>query len=168
MSHSRNGLKPEHVLIHVVRPALDALDMGGASAEQLLMGTAAQESNFRYLSQLAYPDTGKRGPALGLWQMEPATHNDIWANYLRFRHLIAKVVSQMGGGDSDELAWNLQYAAAMARLQYRRAPAPLPEAGDSEGMARYWKRWYNTLEGAGNPEEFLANWHRFELPGLWA
>lgn len=180
MSRSRNGLKPEHVLIHVVRPTIEALDMDGLSAEQLLMGTVAQESNFRFLSQLAHPVTGRRGPALGIFQMEPATHDDIWRNYLYHRTGLASTVAWVAGTfdeyapmqqlqpEADTLTWNLRYACAMARLHYRRVPDALPPAGDEEAMARYWKRWYNTPAGAGTEEEFLANWHRFGLSALWA
>lgn len=168
MSRRRDGLKPEHVLLYVVRPTLRALNMHGRAAEQLLMGTAAQESHFRYLSQLGL------GPALGLFQMEPATHDDIWAHYIRYRPEVADPVRRLaapvghGHPSSSELSWNLRYAAAMARVHYRRVPAPLPDAGDVEGLAFYWKEFYNTAAGAGTPDEFITNWVAFDLDRLWA
>jgi hypothetical protein len=59
------------------------------------------------------------------------------------------------------------YAAAMARLRYRRAPGRLPAAGDVAGMAAYWKRHYNTPLGRGVPAEFAARLAR-ALPLLSA
>ena len=66
----------------IVKPALEAIGYYSPAAEALIMGTAAQESHLKYVKQLG------DGPALGLFQMEPATHDDIWANYLRFRGVI--------------------------------------------------------------------------------
>jgi hypothetical protein len=48
------------------------------AAEELLLGTALQESGLIYRRQL------NNGPALGLFQMEPATHDDIWADFLTY------------------------------------------------------------------------------------
>jgi hypothetical protein len=35
---------------------------------------------------------------------------------------------------------------------------PIPERGDIPGMAAYWKKYYNTEQGAGSPAQFVANW----------
>ena len=48
-------------------------------AENLIMGTAAQESGFTYIKQLG------GGPALGMFQVEPATAEDILFRYLKIR-----------------------------------------------------------------------------------
>ena len=42
----------------------------------------------------------------------------------------------------------------MCRVHYYRAPTKLPEAEDLDGLAHYWKKYYNTELGAGKPEEF--------------
>lgn len=55
--------------MYVVRPVLRVMSAWSQPAEDLVMGTAAQESRLTYLRQLG------GGPALGLWQMEPATHD---------------------------------------------------------------------------------------------
>lgn len=119
------------------------------------MGTAAQESRLEWLSQLG------GGPGLGLWQCEPATHEDIWQNYLRFREeLRGRVCLLLAAWPSGAaaLASNLAYAAVMCRLQYLRDREPLPPAGDVEAMARTWKRVYNSEKGKGTPAEFVRNW----------
>lgn len=40
----------------------------------------------------------------------------------------------------------------MCRLLYRRIKEPLPHERDVLGMARYWKRYYNTSLGKGSVE----------------
>ena len=57
----------------IIEPVLSRLHAASPAARALLLGTAAQESAMgRYIRQL------RGGPALGIFQMEPATHDDIW------------------------------------------------------------------------------------------
>lgn len=114
------------------------------AARVLLLGTAIHESNAgAYLAQ-----TGG-GPALGAWQMEPFTHDDCWQNFLAFRPELASAVRQfqVPGAGAAQLAWNLAYACAMARVKYIRAAPPLPQVNDFNGMAGYYKQFYNSDEG---------------------
>lgn len=152
----------EHLREQVIRPTLRWLGLWSEAAEALLIGTAAQESaGGRYLRQLG------GGPALGIYQMEPATHADIWRNYLAHRGALARKVRELRCAVSpfvdpvQELAGNLYYATAMTRIHYLRVPEPLPDAGDLEALADYWKQHYNTALGAGQPDEFLAAWGRY-------
>lgn len=150
------GLDPRQLRDLVVAPALAHVGLYSLAAEQLVMGTAAQESRLRFIKQ-----TGG-GPALGLWQMEPATERDLWDNYLAYQPDLAaglrKLLGDWPSPRTEALVGNLYYAAAMCRVHYRRVKAPLPAAGDVEAMARYWKNFYNTALGKGRPEEFVANW----------
>ncbi|NKE46433.1 hypothetical protein HB662_16745 [Roseomonas frigidaquae] len=155
---------PGRFAAQVIDPALAALGLDPparlAGVRQLLLGTALQESGLRYLRQLAHRD-GRRGPVLGYFQMEPATHDDIWATYLAFRPaLSALVLAIAGDGDGKPkaalMAENHVYAAAMARLRFRRAPGALPAAGDVAAMGAYWKAHYNTVQGRGRASEFEA------------
>ena len=43
----------------------------------------------------------------------------------------------------------------MARIKYWRVPKKLPVENDIEGMAKYWKDYYNTSLGKGTPEKFI-------------
>jgi len=144
------------VLVGAVRPALTILDRGGLAAEQLVLGTGVQES------RLVEREQRGGGPALGLFQMEPATHDDCWENYLNFRRALAeKVMQTLDPGQrpvAATLKVNDRYAAAMCRVRYLRAPGSLPVANDIPAMANYWKQHYNTPAGAGRPEEFLEKW----------
>ena len=147
------------LLIDAIRPALAALEKKGRASEELLLGTAIQESLLEFRRQLG------GGPARGLFQMEPATHDDCWENYLNFRRSLAeKVKSTLEPGEepvAETLETNDRYAAAMCRVRYLRVPAAMPIAGDIEGMANYWKQHYNTPLGAGRPEEFIEKWPEY-------
>jgi hypothetical protein len=147
------------LLVLVIRPALQHIEFHSKAAEQLVLGTALVESEGRYLQQLG------GGPALGLWQMEPSTHEDIVDNYLAFRPELARKMDELRTtatitDGASELVGNLYYGAAMCRLQYRRAPGVLPYAGDVQRMAEYWKAYYNTVLGAGTIEKAIPH---FEL-----
>ncbi len=147
-------MDPEHFRIYVIRPTLERIALWSQSAENLLLGTALTESGgLKWLHQLG------GGPALGLYQMEPATHDDHWQNFLAYRPgLRERVESVLAPGDKlDQLMTNLAYATAMARVHYLRDPEPLPAADDIEAMAHYWKRVYNTEAGAGTVGKFVMD-----------
>src|SRR5215470_12922623 len=147
------------VLVEAIRPALVSLAAGGLASEKLLLGTAIQESLLIHRQQLG------GGPALGLFQMETATHDDCWNNYLTFRTELANRVKRtLDPGQeavADTMKVNDRYAAAMCRIRYLRAPGALPAANDRAAMANYWKQNYNTPLGAGTPQEFLSKWPQY-------
>ncbi len=141
--------------LHVVRPVIQQLGMWSPAAENLLLGTAIQESGLRHLRQL------KDGPARGLFQIEPATHDDVWENFLAYHDdLKAKAAVLLAPAPSqiDQLVTNLAYATAIVRLIYWRYPEPLSGADDIEGLAHYWKRHFNTEAGAGTVAQFVLNY----------
>lgn len=128
------------------------------SAVSLLMGTAAVESALgEYWFQIG------GGPALGPFQMEPFTERDIWANWLRYQPKIKAALAELGysGPDEDRLQYDLRYQILMARIHYLRVKEALPEYEDIQGMARYWKTYYNTKLGDGTPEKFMAAWRKY-------
>lgn len=156
------AISADHLRQHVIRPACEAIGLHSPAAEELLLGTACQESKCgTFLKQLGV------GPALGIFQMEPATYKDLWANFLSGRPELAQKLRWMAPDHDEqpphaaEMVWNLRYAAAMARVHYYRVKDPLPAAGDIAAQAAYWKRFYNTPKGAGTEAEYLNNWRRF-------
>ncbi|MEO5333846.1 MAG: hypothetical protein H7839_17675 [Magnetococcus sp. YQC-5] len=149
------GINPQQLTDLVIRPTLQRLGLWSDAAEELVLGTAIQESGLQYLQQLG------GGPALGLWQMERATHDDIWTNFLHFRTKLGlNVLGPYTRPDHTRLAWDLAYACAMCRIHYLRCSAPLPADGDIEAQAAYWKSHFNTPLGKGTTQQYLANWHR--------
>ncbi len=155
-------ISPIHLRQLIIDPTLKYLDMYSQSASNLLMGTAAQESHMgRFLMQI--DGQGRpQGPALGIYQCEGKTHDDIWENYLKFRpSLYDKVASFSLSTTDQDMVWNLRYATAIARIKYWRDPEPLPQAGDIEGLAHTWKNCYNSKLGKGTVEEYIENYNRY-------
>lgn len=152
------GLDLKQLRAYVVLPALNALGLYSKAAERLVLATGLVESRYRYLDQIERGGDSRPGPARGLWQMEGPTHHDLWENYLRYQpELTAKIRPFLleGLDPLEQLHGNLYYAAIMCRVFYRRIKAPLPEADDLEGLAAYWKRYYNTHLGAGTTDGFM-------------
>lgn len=130
---------------YVIVPTLDQIGLNQPGASFLLLGTALVESNLTHLRQIS------DGPALGVFQMEPDTHDDLWlwlAHYTRESELslaLQRLVGQWPPGPTAMLG-NHWYATAMARCLYRRRPEPLPAPLDLPAHALYWKRHYNTFQ----------------------
>ncbi len=146
-------------LSDLITETLEEIGMNSTAAVNLLMGTAAQESHLgTYIRQV-------KGPALGIFQMEPATHDDIWKNYVCYKgvqytgELLEKASADRINPNA--LVYNLKYAIIMSRLHYRRIKEALPKHNDVDGLAKYWKEHYNTYKGAGTVEEFIKNYARF-------
>jgi hypothetical protein len=98
--------------------------------------------------------------------MEPNTEIDIWKNYITWRHdLKDKIfnITHISKPDSLQLHGNLIYQIIMTRLHYYRVPKPLPEFNDIEGMAHYWKKYYNTNKGKGTILEFIENYSKYVI-----
>jgi len=139
----------------VIQPTLKHLGLYSLAAENLVLGTALVESRAEYLRQI-------KGPALGLWQCEPATWLDLHENFLRYRTDLAARLAELTTAakmteGAQEMVGNLYYACAVCRLVYRRAPEALPDADDAQGMASYWKRFYNSELGKGTAERALPH-----------
>jgi hypothetical protein len=131
------------------------------AAVELLMLTAAQETHLgKYLWQI-------RGPALGVFQMEPNTYLDIWSNYIMYRQPILDALGDLWG--SSGVDWTLRmksdlaYQIVMSRIFYLRIPAALPAAIDPISLAYYWKKYYNTSFGKGTPEEAYRNYNKYAV-----
>jgi len=135
---------------YIVAPTLREIGLYSKSAERLVIGTALTESRLEYVKQI-------NGPALGIYQCEPATHKDIVDNFLMYRLPLMKKLApfNVDFADHSQLTYNLKYATAICRIHYLRDPNPLPEQNDILGMAETWKRCYNTHRGKGTVEDFL-------------
>jgi hypothetical protein len=137
----------------VIKPALEKLGLWPTAAEELVLGTAIVESSLVYIRQHG------AGPALGLWQVEPTTHDDLYANYLSYRQELSSRLMDLQSpalSMGENLATNLMYDTAVCRLCYYRQPEALPEAGDIEGQAAFWKQHYNTPLGAGTVSKYTS------------
>ena len=153
-------IPPKQVRDLVVAPVLAMLAMLGSvpEATELLLATAMQESGYRMLVQ----EGG--GPALGLWQMEPATHDDLWTYFLAYKPGLAAYVSKYrfsSAPTATDMIGNLYYGCAMARMLYYRAPGVLPAVGDYAAQAQYYLVHYNA-GGKATAQEYIDNWHALQ------
>jgi hypothetical protein len=148
-----SGLDLSQLKALVVTPTLQQMGyviaaLGSPWAINQVTGTAVVESDCTYLQQLG------GGPALGLFQMEPATHDDCWANYLTYNTALKARMQNIAGQASPSAALmvtNLAYAAAMCRIKYWRSPLKSPAATDAAGCANYHKTVFNSALGAADP-----------------
>lgn len=160
------GILARQLRFHVIRPVLRDIGIWSEAREELLLGTSAQESQMgSYLAQL-------NGPALSIYQIEPGTHHWLWQDFLarpRYDELRNKTKRYVVGWPSpspEELVWNLATATITCAAKYLSVPKPLPEKKDGVvGLAKYYKRWYNTPSGKATEEEFVDNYH--DLVGYW-
>lgn len=132
-----------------IERTLEELDpaLNSPVAVKLLMGTAAQESHLgTYLRQV-------KGPAVGAFQIEKATFDDI-------RDRFKDKYPVLAGREHWELEWDLRLGVIIARLKYRSDPQPLPADNIGE-IAATWKRVYNTVMGSGTISEFVTNYRRY-------
>jgi hypothetical protein len=143
----------------IIKPALDCLQMYSDSAEELLVFTCACESlGGTYLKQV-------KGPALGIYQMEPATYTDIWENYIKNQGHVLNLLSINFDVHKlplpERMIYDLKFATAMARLHYRRRKEPLPQATDIDGIWEYYKKYYNTHLGKAEKETSIKHYQKF-------
>lgn len=136
----------------IINQTLDHMNMNSKEAVEMIYKTGKAESDYRTLQQ--YGD----GPALGFFQMEPATCKDILENYVKFRPKYKELLLSLGFQEDKmefSLMSNIAFQVAMCRLHYRRVPFALPEADDLKGQAKYWKVHYNSHLGKGTIEHFM-------------
>lgn len=152
----------------VIRPTLQYLSPAipySETAVELLMMTAAHESHLgEYIAQVG-------GPALGIYQMEPDTHGDIYKNFLEYRKELKSNLIDITIGaivtfqPNEDLVLNLAYATAMARVHYFRVPEALPEGNlqneeTIRKLAAYAKKYYNTELGKATEEDYYEAYMR--------
>ena len=150
----------------LTRKVLNDANLYSEQAFDLMMGTAAQESNFQYL----YQQGG--GPGRSFWQVEPRTAQDNIQNYILARSELSEALLKacfMAGWSTNQeviqaqLERNFAFALCMARIRYYRVKDAIPLL--PEHQAAYWKQHYNTPAGSGTASEYLKNYNRF--CGAW-
>ena len=126
--------------------------MESLAARQLMVGTALVESGLTYLKQI-------NGSAIGVFQVEHSTWLDNYFSYLDYRPELKKKFESLSSitlSCASQMAGNLYYNTAHARLKYWRDKAPLPKVGDYEGLAKYHKRIYNSVLGKTDLEKSIG------------
>lgn len=130
----------------LIKQVLGQIGLYDSNAEELLMATCANESNLgRYRTQ------AKGGPGKGIFQIEISDFSDIWTNYLAYHKTLASGVMTFNDnqvGTANDLVNNDRYSIALCRVHYLRCPGNLPSAVDLDGIWQYYKKYYNTEDGA--------------------
>lgn len=143
----------------IIVPTLTRIGLAETNRVSLVLGTCLHESHLTYVVQIP------NGPALGFGQMEPATHADLWANFLAYQPELANNVRRLAGfreqssPPASELIGNANYAVAMVAVHYRRIKAKLPP-NEPRALAEYWKKYYNTALGKGTVEQALPHFQK--------
>ncbi|WP_308368196.1 MULTISPECIES: hypothetical protein [unclassified Microbulbifer] len=137
------GICLDELRLMVIRPTLKHLRAWSAGMENLLLGTAARES------QLGFHLKQGRRHGLGIYQIQPHTHRHIWDHYLIDHPALASKVRGLASQRDflhhphSELATNLRYATAIAWLIYHSAGVDDVEENDVTAMARLWHQYFH-------------------------
>lgn len=143
---------------NVIREPLMSVALYSQSAENLLFGIAAQESHLgKFVEQVG------GGPALGPYQNERGSFEDAvsFLNENANKIFYGKCKKIVEGKSIHDLKTDFKLATIIARLYVMRFPEPLPKPDDIDGMAVYWKKYWNTVNGKGTVEQFVENYKRF-------
>jgi hypothetical protein len=148
----RPGIDRDQLVQYVIRPTLTEAGQligkkcNSRAARQLLLVTACVESHCgHYLRQI-------RGPAVGIYQMEPATYRWLTSTQVG-PHLppLARITSC------------LHCATLACRLRYWLVPHPLPAADDRDGLWHYYKKFWNSTAGATTKTQFGWAWDQWQI-----
>lgn len=157
------GIRTSHILQFAVQPVLAELEkvepkLNSRSAELLLLGTAAKESDMGYsLHQVG------GGPARGIFQAEPPTIRDDLDRIQRYHPEIWEASQPILR--ALDMETDLKAAVCHCRLHYWLIPERLPLENDPIGFAQYWyKHWCRGC--AGTIAEFTKTWDTYVKPVL--
>ena len=147
----------------VIMPALTALAPAGIpvakTAADLLMATAAMETNLgTWLNQ-------SPGPALGVFQIEPASLDTL---ILRLTPAQTKAIEGISTPLTikEQLDTNLMLAAAICRLFYWQDSFVMPTEWTLDSLWDIYKSVYNTAAGAADEPGFISALKLTDLGGL--
>jgi len=138
----------------VIRDTLQYLNDWSQAAENLLLGTAAQESGL---------GGWNKGRRVGLYHITPAMHRAVWDKYLINNPSLASEVRGMAGQHSflrsphGELITNLKYATAIAWMIYRRCGQKLPDAHNIVELGKFWHRYFHP-KAKGTVADFVSSY----------
>lgn len=184
-----------HLKDFIIVPVLDYLELNSPSAVNLLLLTAAVETDMGYyLRQIGFNFESSKG-AFGIYGIELNT-DDAITTYLdnpsyktkkingtikyvldekrteRKQELFMRIHTLKGmeymipdAINKVNLLGNLYYQTAMARCKYLMIPEPLPPADDVEALAVYWKKWYNSEAGKGTVQGAIENYNKYVSRG---
>jgi hypothetical protein len=96
------------------------------------------------------------GPALGIFQIEPVTHNSVWDNSDTIKSRAARFGIKE---DVSRLETDDRYSIFVARHYLAMDVNPLPKT--PEAMAQYCKSYWNRT-GKATPEKYLNDYRAWQ------
>ena len=143
----------------IIRPTLERLGEWSEAMEALLLGTAAQASQFGYHI--------KQDQSLGVFQLDSKTHRDVWDKFLAFDPDKASLVRGFASQreflkDPDfELITNLTYSTAIALGVYAAKGVELPkDSTDLQALAEVWHSTYPKRDQSQNAADFIESYRK--------
>ena len=148
---------------HVIIPTLGEIPKGN-TPEAILAITmiiAHESKRGEYIKQVG------KGPALGLIQMEPFTHDDmwkhadsIWHNAMNMGIITPQQKSSGIHPPAERLIYDLRYNVFMARQRLFMKPGALPK--DVISLSQYLKKHWNSALGNADDNSYMVDY------GLWS
>ena len=140
----------------VIQPACKAINKYCLDAEELLVAVFAHESlGGTFLAQ-------EKGPARGGYQHEPSTYADDWNHMnLTVKNEILTACHYVSDPGFDAITANLFYATIMARVHFSRFAEPLPASNNIVAIYNYYKKYWNSSEGAATEQEFITHYTNY-------
>ncbi|WP_020584909.1 hypothetical protein [Endozoicomonas elysicola] len=153
------GICAKELRHYVVRPALKHLGMWSPTGENLLLGTAARETGLGFHLKLA------NHQALGIYQISPRMHRNIWDYFLAPQPDLSSKVRGLASQREflshphHELATNLVYATAIAWLVYHRAGINIAkiDKDDILSMGKLWHKYFHS-RNPGTAQSFCDSY----------
>lgn len=157
------GISPKELKNYVIRPTLESLGDYSPAAVNLLLGTAACESELGFHIQQG---SGLRF-GIGIYRIRATTHEYLWDNFLALQPELASKVrglaSQQGflSQPNAELATNLSYSTAIAWLLYKQAGIKIPtKANNTKLLATCWTDYYPSVVKHKQAEDFIERYQQ--------
>ena len=134
----------------IAKPTLEKIPKGYSNEALMafMMCVAHESTRGEYIKQV-------NGPALGLIQMEPKTHNSVWKfgdsvwdNALLLGIITADEYNKKLHPKPERLIYDLVYNVFMFRQRMFMKPKPIPKNGSAISM--YLKEHWNSIHGAAD------------------
>ena len=106
----------------------------------------------------------KKGPALGIFQMEPVTYTCIQDNFIKYHDNYKKFILSFKDrslSNHDNLMYNVKYQVAYALIHYVRYNVHELDLSDRNDRASTYKDIWNTYKGKATIEKFVEDTNKY-------
>lgn len=147
----------------IIKPTLKKIPKGFTEESVMAIEMIIAHESFKgkYIKQIG------GGPALGLIQMEPETHNDTWkhGDSIWDNALKVGIVNNYDHQNKihptpDRLIYDLSYNVFMARQRLFMKKGALPSSPGY--MSMYLKENWNTVFGKADSYSYLNDWKEWQ------